>query len=205
MRHHARASLFGGALFAAGIAAAEPQFTYFAGPDTINYAYAYDYTTGTVAYASGGVETLSFDVGDASITSAIEPSRLFIDAVTRGAGEFSRAQSFIRVNGSVTEDTPITVRWDFRDDIFGSIEIENITGPTMTVFSVRGTDPANVGTVTLNLFAEELYRFRMDGGAGGFSAGVRNTFVSVVVPAPASAALLGAAGLALAGRRRGPR
>jgi hypothetical protein len=198
-----RIALFGGALFTAGLAAAEPQFSFIDGEGYESYAYAYDYTTGTVAYAYGHIETLSFDVGDASIITSIEPSRLLIDADSNGAGDFTRAQGVIFVHGFVTEDTTVDVAWNFSQDIFGYVEILRITGGTAQVFSETGLGPNPVGTDAVSLLAGVEYLFRLGAGSGGPSAEPRGSFASIAIPAPASAVLLGLAGLAAPRRRRG--
>lgn len=196
-----QAALFGGALFTAGLAVAEPQFTPIDGAGIETYAYAYDSNTFEVAYDTGGIETLMFTAGESSATAAIESQRLFTEAMTLGTGEFSRGTGVVAVTTAVTESVVARLQWDFADDLFGTIEI---TDPRIGshIFLITGFENPRVGTAFVPLDAGVQYSFFLRAGANASDGTPKSAFAIVVLPAPSSACLFGLAGLAAARRRR---
>jgi hypothetical protein len=180
-----RIALFGGALFTAGLADAQPQFTHIDGPQQETYAYAYDYNTTEVAYGFGGIETLMFTAGESTATAAIEPTRLLASGQTGGTGDFSRGTALIGVSSSVNENVVALVEWDFEDDIFGLVEIVD---PRIGshIFRVAGTDTETVGTAMVPLEAGVNYRFSLRTPTGGGS-GPRSTIAVITLPQPCPA------------------
>lgn len=189
--------LFGGALVAAGVcAAAQGQFVWGSQPSG-NYVGAY--SGGFQGFAISGAWNESTASGTASALSAGDGlgTVQFADAGNTG---LAYTIHFSPIPFSVSSATTATVSWDFTgdNDGVGGAYIDSfirVDGPGVSIFEDLTSAP---GSTSINLVPGETYTFfgTFLATNGGVTSG------SILVPAPASAALLGMAGLVGFRRRR---
>ncbi|MEL6499497.1 MAG: hypothetical protein AAF937_12150 [Planctomycetota bacterium] len=205
-------SLFGGALLSAGMVAnASAQSFTLPGnivpyPDTVTAAYVYDY------YALGGAVggytvnggfgdsysvATAYGTADASITATELSASADASGVTDPFG-FAYGSSYGYL--SLTADGALDLAWDFTSEDaggpLGNITIVDWSAGGALVFE---TDAFTAGSASVPLIAGTNYGITVlaNAGPGGTAFGT-----ATLVPAPASAAIMGLAGLAAARRRR---
>lgn len=204
-------TLFGGALLSAGMVA-NASAQSFTQPGNIP-PYADDFTTGYVYdyYTIGNVggQTLNGGFGSSysvstsagSATGSITSTELSASADgfgnTDGAGgAFADAYGYL----SVTQDAQLDLAWDFTGEgafgPLGSIQIVDWSAGGVLVFE---TSAFTAGTDSVDLFAGTNYGILVRATAGQETSAFAT---ATLIPAPASAALLGLGGLAAIRRRR---
>ncbi|MEO1715934.1 MAG: hypothetical protein AAFR76_02370 [Planctomycetota bacterium] len=206
-------TLFGGALLSAGMVAnASAQSFTLPGnvppyPDTVVSGYVYDfYAIGP--YADGGASENggfgdSYSISNAygSASSSITSNQLSASSDGFGntdslGGAFAQAYGYL----GVTQDGQLDLAWDFTGEggfgPLGNITVVDWSAGGVLVFE---TDAFTAGTASLNLLAGVNYGINLV----ATSAQDTSAFATAtLIPAPASAALMGLAGLAAARRRR---
>ncbi|MEL6795217.1 MAG: hypothetical protein AAFO89_00175 [Planctomycetota bacterium] len=204
-------TLFGGALLSAGMVAnASAQSFTLPGnvppyADTVTEAVVYDYyTIGTVGgyNVNGGFgDSYSVSITEGSAMGSIDANNLSASADAAGVTDylgfaFGRAYGYL----GVTEDADLNLAWDFTAEggggPLGNITIVDWSAGGVLVFE---TDAFTAGSATVPLLAGVNYGIALVANAG---PGATAFATADLVPAPASAALLGFGGLAAARRRR---
>lgn len=189
--------LFGGALVAAGLcAAAQGQFSW-GSMGSGNYVGAY--SGGFIGFSIAGDWNQSAASGTAYALSAGDTNGTvqYADAGNTG---LAYTIHFNPIPFTVSSATNATVSWDFSgDEGAGGVYIDSfirVDGPNGNLAFADLNNP--VGSTQISLVPGETYTFFGTFLAvnGGVTSG------SVLVPAPASAALLGLAGLVGVRRRR---
>ncbi|MEO1534332.1 MAG: hypothetical protein AAFS11_02050 [Planctomycetota bacterium] len=204
-------TLFGGALLSAGMVA-NASAQSFTQPGNIP-PYADDFTTGFVYdyYTIGNVggQTVNGGFGSSySISTAYGSAMGSITAnqLSASSDGFGNTDAYGGAYGnaygylSVTEDATLDLAWDFTGEggfgPLGTIQIVDWSSGGVLVFE---TDAFTAGTDSVDLFAGTNYGILVVAtSAPGTSAFATAT----LIPAPASAALMGLAGLAATRRRR---
>ncbi|MEO1534101.1 MAG: hypothetical protein AAFS11_00880, partial [Planctomycetota bacterium] len=202
--------LFGGALLSAGMAAdaSAQSFTLPGNPkgnDTFwstSYYYADNSFASGYSNANGGFGD-GFDGVGAEVS--IEATQLF--ATADGAGlqdpndvAYTLAQSYAFV--SVTGDGLLDLAWDFTAEgtrgfiVPGRVLIVDLSGPSVIIFE---TDQFSAGTGLVPVFAGNTYAIWVVASA---SRGETAFATVTLIPAPASVALIGFAGLVATRRHR---
>ncbi|MEO0632023.1 MAG: hypothetical protein AAFY46_15060 [Planctomycetota bacterium] len=204
-------TLFGGALLSAGMVAnASAQSFTLPGnippyADTVVQAYVYDYyTIGTVGgyNVNGGFgDSYSVSVAEGSGMGAIDANSLSASADAGGVTDYfgfalGGAYGYL----GVTEDASLELAWDFSAEgaggPLGNITVVDWSAGGVLVFE---TDAFTAGTASVPLLAGVNYGITVLANAG---PGATAFATATLVPAPASAAIMGLAGLAAVRRRR---
>lgn len=201
------ACLFGGALFAAGVASpASADFIigstthnsgFSDGPIASGYAGGGDYNTmSDIGAASGETSaSVSFSTGTSSdvVLSATELSGSAVKSIN------SFAYFAFNTDFTVSSDVDVLVSWDADSGISEVDRRFRIFGGGGTVFSYDAANGPHSGSTTVTLLAgvnytvDALYRTTFANGGGSFS---------VLIPTPATAAVLPVVGVFAARRRR---
>jgi len=196
-------ALFGGALFAAGIAgAAEAQWN-------VDEAFSFTLVTGSDGSTTGlnygsGTSYLAFPgpnllgSGSATVSDTMVSSEIDIDLGPNTPYEYA----FARARAYVTVDAPVTVyaTWDFTDVPAGGLTFANIFVYDLTNASYL----FNYGTFTsgsnvaINLLPGVDYLMQVNADSDAPS----QMFGQIVIPAPGGLAILGAGVLGVRRRRR---
>lgn len=204
-------TLFGGALLSAGMVAnASAQSFTLPGnippyADTFVTGYVYDYyTIGNLGGQSvnGGFGD-SYSVNTAYGNAFGEITATSLTAQSDGIGNTdSYGGAFADAYGylSVDQDATLDLAWDFTGEggfgPLGRIQIVDWSAGGVLVFE---TDAFTAGTNSVDLFAGTNYGILVRATSAPGTSAFAN---AVLVPAPASAALLGLGGLAAVRRRR---
>lgn len=223
----AAVALFGGALFAAGVAhAQELEFAsngggYFA--STYTTAIGYDGLTNyvyeqNISYSPSEIAAPVFAAdggwtGGASITATQMTAVAY--AGSTALGDYANARGIAYAYVQQSADTQVRFDWDFSNEIpgedpyFSFIQVFDFTNGVLA-FSVDVTgDPASAfaGSAVITLEAGVGYGITLssdifeDAALGTAANGVATASLTVI-PAPGAAGLLGVAGLVAARRRR---
>ncbi|MEM7623187.1 MAG: hypothetical protein AAF235_08270 [Planctomycetota bacterium] len=204
-------TLFGGALLSAGMVAnASAQSFTLPGnippyADTVTQAYVYDYYTfgliGGYNVNGGFGDSYSASNAYGSASASIDANSLSASADAAGVTDylgfaFGSAYGYL----SVDQDTSLDLAWDFSAEgaggPLGNITIVDWSAGGALVFE---TDAFTAGTASVPLLAGTNYGITVLANAG---PGATAFGTATLIPAPASAALLGLGGLAAARRRR---
>lgn len=228
MNNTTKTCLFGGALFAAGVAGQADANIDFES----NFGGAYP-TSFTLGYATDGStyfgspnailnQYVSYSPGTSPVAPALAVgygyvaygyvSNDYMLALAYGgyAGGIGvgigQAYSYFSAGSALS----VTIEWDFSNEFntgsygfFGDINLVDWTAGGVSLFQVDlQIDPTQLtGSTTINLAAGTNYSLLLDAGASAGGDGfARATFNKI--PAPASAGLLGLAGIAAVRRRR---
>ena len=210
--HSSRASLFGGALLAAGLTGtASAQFQsittanedFFGNLNPGGFAYAYNYTGGAYSYgltAAAGEDSFTALAGNGSATATHTSSLIggFISNPDSDTfAEFDLVVSFTM--GAVSD---VTAAWDVENNNVISVQVFDLVNTTTgsTVFSFSPVNGPFSGTQALSLTAGDSYTATLQ--LAGFQDFPGDSFFSLTaVPTPGTLALLPLGGL-LASRRR---
>jgi hypothetical protein len=204
-------TLFGGALLLAGMVANASAQSFTLPGNTPPYAdtfvtgYVYDfYTIGSLGGQSvnGGFGD-SYSVNTAYGNAFGEITATSLTAQSDGigltdylGGAFADAYGYL----SVTEDAQLDLAWDFTGEgafgPLGQIQIVDWSSGGVLIFE---TDAFTAGTNSVDLLAGTNYAILVRATSG---QGTSAFATATLIPAPASAALLGLGGLAAARRRR---
>ncbi|MEQ8770837.1 MAG: VPLPA-CTERM sorting domain-containing protein [Phycisphaerales bacterium] len=224
-----KSCLFGGALFAAGVAGQADANIDFES----NFGGAYP-TSFTLAYATDGStyfgspnailnQYVSYSPGTSPVAPALAigygyvaygyVSNTYMAAVAyggiAGGAGVGIGQAYAYFSAGTTQY--VNIQWDFSNEFntgsygfYGDIALVDWTAGGVTVFSIdlslNPGDPL-AGSVNIALAAGTNYSLLLDAGATqGGDAFATATFSKI--PAPASAGLLGLAGIAAVRRRR---
>jgi MYXO-CTERM domain-containing protein len=211
--------LFGGALFAAGLAAHTasaqtfPFGVNFGGAYPTSIANGYAYSGGGYAYGSfvsfnpaAATGSYSLNYGTASTFASVGDSQMYAGAGTGAALDFAQAQAYAYLVVNQTID--VLIEWDFSgeddtlDPFFSDIQVVDWSAGGTIIFAV---DPSGnpldpfAGSVVLTLNAGTNYSILLESVAtDGGNSWARAT----VIPAPGALALVGMGGLVAARRRR---
>lgn len=226
MNNSTKKCLFGGALFAAGVAShADAQQFQF----ELNY-YGFYPTAFTVGYAYGGTTSFGAPLTqlqqNLSYTAGVPAAPAYVFAYGVGGSGYTgfnllHAYAWSTVGSSIpvgigqayayfsVADSAfdLAIDWDFSNELglgaggfFGDISVIDWTTLTQVfVIDLNNGIGAEAGSTVVDLEAGHFYSILLDTGAtaGGFS--VADAYI---VPTPASAALLGLGGLVATRRRR---
>ncbi len=193
--------LFGGALFAAGVAHAAPQFDFIDNPaENELYAYAYDSANGyAYGYASSG--TVSYTFADVSASAMLASAGASVATSITGGGPFNSADTFVRADFTVSGETVGRAAWDFAElggVVSPQLRVRDLTNDATLFTLTAGDGMSGVFDVTLQagvLYTLELVSFQQ--GNGGFAS-----LSFTAIPSPGAAGGLGLAGLWAVRRRR---
>ena len=212
--------LFGGALFAAGLAAHTasaqtfPFGVNFGGAYPTSVASGYAYSGGGYAYGSfvsfnpaAATGSYALNYGTVSTFASVGASQMYAEANSGGAADFAQAQAYAYLVVGASID--VLIEWDFSGEdaflgpFFSDISVVNWSAGGTSVFAVDPSfdplAPAS-GSIVLTLAAGTNYSILLETNAtdAGGSAWARAT----VIPAPGALALVGMGGLVAARRRR---
>ncbi len=202
-------TLFGGALLSAGMVANAQSFTLPGNippyADTFVTAYVYDYYTignlGGQSVNGGFGDSYSVSSAYGSATGSITANELSASADGFGntdslGGAFADAYGYV----SVTQDAQLDLAWDFTGEgafgPLGRIRIVDFSAGGVLVFE---TTAFSAGTASVDLFAGSNYGVLVRATASQDTSAFAT---ATLIPAPASVALMGLAGLAAVRRRR---
>ncbi|MEO1715935.1 MAG: hypothetical protein AAFR76_02375 [Planctomycetota bacterium] len=215
--------LFGGALLAAGmhVDASAQQFqlsgtqSIFGYADTLVEVSGYDYYSvgyfGTRSVDGGFGDSYSYSFVNASGSASITTTQFSAEAYSNGYLGYLDSSLTARAFGAVTVDRDATLElaWDFSDqgfDVNGTLQIVDESAGGVVLFRAPN---ASAGTASVQLLAGTNYQIfaRADVGSDwpddlGTPPPFAAFATATLIPAPASAALLGLSGLAAARRRR---
>ncbi|MBZ0266967.1 hypothetical protein K8I85_02325 [bacterium] len=206
-----RKCLFGGTILAAGLMtqAASAQASFNLGSYFTGGTYAGGYASFGPYIGSGPFAFLGGDSYTLAATSATS-TQVYALAFNSGASHGHWAQAFSSyVNFTVTQNGTATASWDFSADSVADpgfyasgIWVRNLDlGTDVFVNPWDGGNNGNpvAGTVQIPLQAGVNYQVEVYAAAYGVDGA---SSVSLSIPAPGSAALVGLAGLVAAPRRR---
>ncbi|MEO1536079.1 MAG: PEP-CTERM sorting domain-containing protein, partial [Planctomycetota bacterium] len=214
--------LFGGALLSAGMAthSSAQQFLLsgtqsIGGYDTVVEIFGYDdYSIGPfeVRSVDGGIgDSVSYSFVNAEGISSISATQFSVDAFSNGyLGYLENLTA--RARGAVTVDQNATleIAWDYSNAGFqasGRVSIFDESAGNLVFSTPLGV---NAGSALVPVFAGTNYRISLQTQVGssappdtGVGPPPYSSFATVtLIPAPASVALMGLAGLAAVRRRR---
>lgn len=197
--------LFGGALMAAGIANAQPQFDLIDLPGDVElYAYAYDSATYQFGYAFGSIGTIAYTFPSAGSTVSLSETLASIDVYVAPGGFINIADSAITSEFTVSQAVTGRASWDLSvgagDVSLPQLRVFDLTNQSV-LFTLGASNGAN-GSIDLSLTPGVTYGLEMSGLAVG-TAGTSISLSFAAIPAPGTLGLLGLAGVAAARRRRG--
>ena len=182
------AGLFGGALLAAGIAHAQPQFDLIDLPGYEISAYAYDRVMFAYGYGYAESGTLSYSFANASASGTLTPTFVSVETSVGPAGTLNYAPASVYTEFTVSEATVGRAAWDLnRSD-------DDISLPQLRLFDVTnnaflfnlGAPDGDAGTQDFNLVPGILYSLEISNFSLG--GGSTNSLSFAAIPAPASAA-----------------
>ncbi|MFG0326900.1 MAG: PEP-CTERM sorting domain-containing protein [Phycisphaerales bacterium JB037] len=200
--------LFGGTLVAAGLSGAASAQAEF-GISYVEAARAQTYT-----YAFGGDEEQGFGLSgpfsfsaayrDGSASAFASATEVRVEA-TDGDEIAGALASIEEMRFSVTEATVALLTWDASTPHAGGyMELRDLSTGIFLVGVNLGPTQSAGGSLNIPLNPGVMYRINFSIQAGQVLTGdsASSGFISLVVPAPSSAALLGLGGLLAARRRR---
>ncbi|GJM19655.1 MAG: hypothetical protein DHS20C14_18680 [Phycisphaeraceae bacterium] len=225
MNNAMKTCLFGGTLFAAGVAGqADAQITFEL---NVGGAYPTSFTTG---YAYGLLsQYVSYSPGTSPVAPALAIGYGYVGYGYVSAGSmYATSYSYGSVNYgsgyqnavgqayayfSVATPTDVTISWDFSNEFgagsnyafFSDISLTDWTNGGVGIFAVDPSlDPLTplTGSTTISLSAGINYSLLLEASTGANTGSAWAHAVFTKVPTPASAAVLGLAGLVATRRRR---
>ena len=202
------ATLFGGALFTAGLAvgavtqSVSADFAFTNGD--INYGLAFGFRAdGYVlfqqpfAFGPAYFAPINYSGKGLDITAWANPTSMgFTHDRDPGDANWTDSQGAVVAYFQVTEDTTVQLDWDFGawDQVASKIQIIDLSGGGADYLAVGGAGSANV-----SLTAGDEYLFVTESGG---AVGGGDSFGTMIIPTPGSLPLLAAGGLLTVSRRR---
>ncbi|MFG0326899.1 MAG: PEP-CTERM sorting domain-containing protein [Phycisphaerales bacterium JB037] len=203
-----KACLFGGTLVAAGLtgtASAQAEFS-------IAYVYSAIVSTSTASFGSDS-DNATFFSGPFSLSAAFrDGSALALGSASEFRVEAADGDEIATSTGqirdmefTVTESTVALLTWDASTTYAsGLLVLRDLSTNTPLVDLNLGPNQSAGGLLNIPLTAGVFYELTFSIQTGQVSSGdsASSGFISLVVPAPSSAALLGLGGLLATRRRR---
>ncbi len=203
-----RATLFGGALFSAGLAigavnqGASADFTFTNGQQ--NYGLAYGLKADgsyffdlIIDYGPSYFGSVNYSGDGLDIATWANPTSMgVIHDRDPGDAIWNYSRGTTGAFFQVTEDTTVRLAWDFGawDQVNSYMRITDLSGGGGDFFEIGG---AGSGTATLTAGDEYFFRIFIRGNTGG-----GDSFARMIIPAPGSLPLLAAGSLVVSRRRR---